>query len=390
MSRRTPPNAGVSRDRLPYLHSAPRIPFCSDARRWSVERPSLGHTGRVDLDAARALWEPDPGWLNTASYGLPPAPAWDELQAALTTWRHGRGSWEPWDASVGRAREAFARIVGADAHDVAIAATAAELVGLVAASLPAGSRVLVPDIEFTSNLFPWAAQQDRGIEVVTVPPHRMLEAIDDRVTVVAYSAVQSATGEVADVPAIAAAARAHGALVVVDATQALGWLALDAADADVLVCAAYKWLMCPRGTAFGVFAPHVREWVRPNNANWYAGADVHDSYYGPPLRLAAGARRYDLSPAWFSWVGAAPALELVERIGVSRIGAYDLALAGRFRAGLGLAPSHSPIVSARIDGAAERLARAGIRAATRAGGLRASFHLYNTEADVDAALEALA
>ncbi len=107
------------------------------------------------------------------------------------------------------------------------------------------------------------------------------------------------------------------------------------------------------------------------------------------MRLASSARRLDLSPAWFSWVGTAPALEVVLEIGVEAIRRHNLSLANRFRAGLGLEPSDSAIVSAEIPGAAEKLERAGIRAATRAGSLRASFHVYNTEADVDAALAAL-
>jgi hypothetical protein len=57
--------------------------------------------------------------------------------------------------------------------------------------------------------------------------------------------------------------------------------------------------------------------------------------------------------------------------------------------GLGLPPGGTAIVSTAVEGAAEKLERAGIRAAVRAGALRASFHLYSTEADVDAALDAL-
>ncbi|MBV9048565.1 MAG: hypothetical protein JOY58_09870, partial [Solirubrobacterales bacterium] len=115
--------------------------------------------------------------------------------------------------------------------------------------------------------------------------------------------------------------------------------------------------------------------------------DVHRSYFGPPLRLAADARRLDTSPAWFSWVGTQPALELIERIGVSAIHGHDLALANRFRAGIGLAPSNSAIVCADLPGAADRLQRAGIVAAVRGGLLRTSWHLYNTERDVDRVLE---
>ena len=127
----------------------------------------------------------------------------------------------------------------------------------------------------------------------------------------------------------------------------------------------------------------------PPAAGWYAGEDVHSSYFGPPLRLASSARRLDVSPAWFSWVGTAPALELIEQIGVDAIHAHDLALANRFRAGLGLEPSDSAIVSVDIPDASERLARAGIVAAMRGGRLRTSWHVYNDERDVDQVLDVL-
>lgn len=117
---------------------------------------------------------------------------------------------------------------------------------------------------------------------------------------------------------------------------------------------------------------------------------MHAWYFGPPLRLAADARRLDNSPAWFTWVGTQPALELLERIGTAAINEHDMALANRFREGLGLEPSNSAIVSVEIENAQERLARAGVMAATRGGRLRTSWHVYNTDADVERVLEALA
>ncbi|HYM59126.1 MAG TPA: aminotransferase class V-fold PLP-dependent enzyme [Solirubrobacteraceae bacterium] len=261
--------------------------------------------------------------------------------------------------------------------------------GLVAGSIPDGSRVLAPEIEFTSTLFPFMVQQARGVTVRTVPAARLAEAIDARTDVVAFSAVQMSTGEVADLEAVATAARVHGALTVLDATQACGWLPLDAGRFDFVACAAYKWLMSPRGTAFMTVAPERLAEVVPAAAGWYAGEDVHASYFGPPLRLARNARRLDTSPAWFSWVGAQPALELINRIGVEAIHAHDVALANRFRAGLGLAPGDSAIVAFDEPDAAHRLEAAGIRAAVRGGRSRTSWHVYNTERDVEAALEAL-
>ncbi len=327
------------------------------------------------------------GDCNTASYGLPPRPAWDALQSALADWRGGRTSWEDWGRSTEGARAAFARLVGVEVARVAVASTVSELVGSIVTALPAGARVVVPDVEFTSVLFPLLVQE--RLDVRTVPPSRLAEALGDGADVAAFSPVQMSSGEVADLEAIAAAADGTGAITICDATQALGWLPVDAGRFDAVVCAAYKWLMSPRGSALLAVSDRLLERAIPHSAGWYAGEDVHASYFGPPLRLASSARRLDLSPAWFSWVGTQPALELVEQIGVEAIHAHDLGLANRFRAGLGLEPSNSAIVSAEVPDAAQRLQRAGIVAALRAGRLRTSWHVYNDESDVDRVLDAL-
>jgi selenocysteine lyase/cysteine desulfurase len=342
------------------------------------------------LAVAQGLWRPETIYLNTASYGLPPDPAWEALQAALADWRGGRTSWEPWNRLVAHARRAFADMTRADPADVTVGANVSGLIGQIATSVPDGTRVLAADVEFESLIFPFLAQAHRGVHVRFVGLDQLAEAVDGDTDVVAVSAVQSSSGAVAPLADIAAAARHHGALTVVDATHAVGWLPLDATDFDVLACAAYKWLMCPRGTAFMVLDPALAERIVPSQAGWFATEDPLDAVYGPPLRLAADARRFDTSPAWFSWVGTAPALELINRIGVEEIHAHDLALANRFRAGLGLEPGDSAIVTTDVAHAREKLEAAGIMAAVKLGRVRASFHVYNTEADVDAALSALA
>jgi len=349
----------------------------------------VGTAARLALAEAQALWRPETTYLNTASYGLPPAPAFEALEQALADWRGGRTSWEHWGEATERSRESFARLHGVPLERVAVGANVSAFVGFVAAALPDGARVLCPEGDFTSLLFPWLVHADRGVQVSTVPLAQLAEAIDARTTVVAFSAVQSAGGELADLDAIAGAAGHHGALTFVDSTQASGWLPLDASRFDAVTAGAYKWLMAPRGTAFMALSERLFERVRPLAAGWYAGEDPHASYYGLPLRLAGSARRLDVSPAWFSWVGTQPALELIERIGVDVIHAHDLALANRLRAGLGMEPSDSAIVSLELPDALERLRGSGIQAAVRAGGLRAAFHVYNTEADVDRLLDAL-
>ena len=338
---------------------------------------------------AQEQWSPAGVYLNTASYGLPPRDGFDALQAALADWRGGRTSWEHWGESTEASRAAFAQMVGVAPQRVAIGATVSEFVGQAAACLAPGTRVLVPDVEFTSTLFPFLVQEERGIVVQTVAPSELAEAIDARTDVVAFSAVQMSSGEVADLDAIATAAAHHGATTLLDATQACGWLPVDASRFGAVVCSAYKWLCSPRGTSFMAVGDAWLERIVPHSAGWYAGAEVHESYFGPPLRLATDARRLDTSPAWFSWVGTQPALELLNRIGVGAVYDHDVALANRFRAGLGLEPSNSAIASVDVPDAADRLERAGIMAAVRGGRLRTSWHVYNTAADVDTALDAL-
>ena len=335
------------------------------------------------------LWHPETTYLNTASFGLPPDPAFEALSAAQADWRAGRVSWEHWTAVTDRARAEFATLVRVRPEHIVVGATVSGMIGQVAAAIPDGATVLAAEPEFTSLLFPFLAQAQRGVTVKIVPLGELADAIDASIDVVAVSAVQSSTGELAALDAISQAAREHDALTVIDATHAIGWLPLDASRFDALACAAYKWLMSPRGTAFMVLSEALEARLTPHQAGWYAAVDPLKDQYGAPLRLAPTARRFDTSPAWFSWVGTEPALKVINEIGVEAIHEHDLKLANRFRAGLGLPPGDSAIVTSDIPDAPDKLARAGIMAAARAGRLRASFHLYNTEADVDTALDAL-
>ena len=276
---------------------------------------------------AQALWAPAGTYVNTASYGLPPRPASEALEAALEDWRGGRTSWEHWGVPGEEARASFARLVNVPVETVAIAANVSTFFGLIAASIPDGASVLAPEVEFTSLLFPFLVQADRGVSVRLVPAAELAGEIGRDTDVVAFSAVQMATGEVAELEAIATAADENDAMTVVDATQAIGWLPLDASRFDVVAAHGYKWLMSPRGTAFMAIRPERLADVTPHTAGWYAGEDPLATFFGPPLRLAKSARRLDTSPAWFMWVATAPALATIERIGVEAIHEHDLALA---------------------------------------------------------------
>jgi len=165
---------------------------------------------------------------------------------------------------------------------------------------------------------------------------------------------------------------------------------VDAGRFAYTVCAGYKWLLAPRGTCFFSVQPELMGDLIPHTAGWYAGAQRWDSFYGGPLRLAADARRFDVSPVWHSWVAQAPALDLLNEIGSAALHTHALGLANRFRAGVSLSPGDSAIVSlATGPEVGALLERAGIVASIRSGRLRLAFHINNSTDDVDRAAEAL-
>ncbi|GAB1334920.1 aminotransferase class V-fold PLP-dependent enzyme [Streptomyces sp. E-15] len=348
-------------------------------------------TGTFD-SLVRAEFRPHGTYLNTAGNGLLPARTVAALQRAALLRAEGRPL-TPLYEDVEAARAAYARLTGVPAGRVAAGASVAAHTGVIAAALPAGAEVLTAEGDFTSVLNPFHVRGD--LKVRTVPLERVAESVRPGTALVAVSAVQSADGRVADLPALREAARAHGTRTYVDFSQAAGWLPVDADAYDFTASVTFKWLLGPHGAAF-LTVPEDFGGLTPVLAGWVAAERPWDSCYGPVAELAHSARRFDLTHALFSYAGLRRSLELVEELGVAAIHDHDIALADRFRAGLadlGHAAVPAPgsaIVS--VPGLGSRqpgLSEAGIEVSDRAGHLRAAFHLYNTPADVDRLLAAL-
>jgi selenocysteine lyase/cysteine desulfurase len=128
----------------------------------------------------------------------------------------------------------------------------------------------------------------------------------------------------------------------------------------------------------------IQRELRPVQAGWYAGADAWGSCYGSQIALAGDARRFDVSPAWQAWVGAAAALELFAGLDLAAVHAHDVGLADELRATLGLPATGSAIVTwADPDGRDVRaMTDAGLAVSGRAGNARVAFHVWNDERDI--------
>ena len=340
-----------------------------------------------DLLDAQREFSPVGVYLDSASMGLPPRSVSEAVRGSLEAWSRGQVHAPSYDVAVERSRSLYADLVGVPVTAVAVGSQVSAFAGLVAAGLPDGAEVLTVEGEFTSIVFPFLVQASRGVTVRDVPLESLAEEVRPSTSLVAVSAVQSSDGRLVDLDAL----EASGARVLLDTTQAVGWLPVDASRFAWTTGGGYKWLLAPRGTAFFTENPALTDGLVPHAAGWYAGEDPWTSIYGGPLRLSCDARRYDVSPAWHSWVGQAAALELLSQVGAPALHAHAVGLAEGFREQLGIAPSGSAIVSLPAGPrAAERLAGAGVKASVRAGGLRLAFHVHNTSTDVEVALQALA
>ncbi|WP_135850174.1 aminotransferase class V-fold PLP-dependent enzyme [Serinibacter arcticus] len=343
------------------------------------------------LDTLRAAYTPVRGHLDAATCGLPTIGTATAMHRAVDLWQDGGACAVSYGRAVEEARAHAARVFDVPLPWLAVGSQTSVAVGMVASSLPDGARVVVVEDDFTSVTYPFAQHAERGVEVVVSSLDALAETVARGCDAVAFSLVSSRTGRVADGDAVVEAARAVGALTLADLTQAAGWLPLGTRRFDVTVTSAYKWLSCPRGTAFTTIAPHALDRLRPTSAGWYASESPWDGVYGTTPHLAADARRFDVSPAWLPWVGAVPALEAYAAVPAEDIQAHDVGLANALRDGLDLAPSDSAIVTLPDpDGELRaRLEAAGCRVAGRGGGVRIAFHVWNDVDDVELALAAL-
>ncbi len=347
---------------------------------------------RPSLAAVRVQFTGGAGYLAACTAGLPPRTAQQAVIADALASGSGRPDIAGYCSVVEDTRRHFARLVGVAPSRVAIGSQTSVLAGLVATAVPDGGEVLCAEGDFSSIVLPFV-HAGRGIRVRCVELADLASSIGPDTALVAFSIVQSATGEVADGEAIGAAARRHGARTLCDATQAIGWLPVDGAQFDAVVCHAYKWLCAPRGVAFLAISERLQRAVRPIFAGWYAGADPWDACYGDSAALATDASALDVSPAWQAFVGAEPAVRMFADLDACELYAHSTGLAARFRERIGLAvPARPSAIVTWCDPHGDALARltaAGITASGRAGRVRVAFHVFNDHDDVERAATAL-
>ena len=313
-------------------------------------------------------------------------------------------------------RGLLARLIGCAPEDIAFTENVAYGINAAAHSLPLspGDNVIFCDREFASNVYPWLGlERARGVEARMVPNDnggltvaRLEQYADTRTRAVAVSAVQFADGYTADLEAIGAWCRTHGAYLVVDCAQSLGVVPMDVArfHIDFLAGLSSKWLLGPFSTGFLYVRPGLSSTLLPA----FLGADsvkgdVDATDYR--LELKEGAARFELGlPNAPGIAGLAASLAMMDQVGFDTIRRQAMAVSGYFRDGLTdlgveLAPCarseehRSPIIAFSVPRLAETyqyLRGHQIACSLRGGYIRTGIHAYNTTHEADRALAVLA
>lgn len=343
-------------------------------------------------------------WFDTPGCGPGAAPVVEALRSALDEWSSGEFSWRAWDAAIEEARDLFAAIAGVGADRVAALGSVAEGAGIVAASLPPG-RIVVGDQEFRSVLFPWLRLDPERNPVTRVPAGRgrsaaLAAAVTADTVLVVASDTLTADGERLDIPVLRAAADRVGARLLLDMTQSFGVLDHRAAlAADYVLVHGYKWLLCPRGTAWLVLGEGTPV-PTPTAPHWKSTAAPYGYFGGDLGLLPPDAGALDTSPAWLSWVGATAALRLRAQLDTAAVEAHVTGLASRWRDAAidaGYEPvSRTPdshIVVADLGERAERviaaLAERDVKATVNGTVLRIGVHYFCDDGDVERAIAAI-
>jgi len=345
-------------------------------------------------------------YLNTASSGPLSRTAYRALMQYEEVGRlRRRGG--AYGAAESSARGKFARLFGADEDEIGFLYSTSDGENVVTSGMEwrAGDNVVIDELHFTTTFVLYRELERRhGIELRIVPASDGRPTVDDyaartddRTRLISVAWVSNRNGYRHDLTGLADLAHAHGAYLYADGIQAFGAFATNLHDEGVdFACGnGYKWMFAEFGCApFYVRREHLA-WLRPDR---YGHSQVAETLPDHRFRLLETAEKYEYANVAYGPVTALDAaLDVLAAVGLERIEAHTVALAGELRAGiadLGLelfTPPDNPssIVSVyhgiEPDRLASALREADVQVTFQEEGrlLRAGVAMFNNRDDVD-------
>ncbi|AFY95277.1 aminotransferase class V-fold PLP-dependent enzyme [Chamaesiphon minutus] len=222
-------------------------------------------------------------------------------------------------------------LINAPTGSVAITASTTAAQAAIAAAIQPNAkrnRIIITDLDFPSGRYLWKSQVQRGFEIIEIKASErmqietsdVMDRIDDRVAVVALSLVSYINSACLDIKPIIEAAHAAGAIVILDAYQAVGVLPIDVISlgADVVLGGMNKWLCGGIGLAFAYINSSLSEQLDPVYPGWFS--HLQPTAFAATFVPAVGARRFQqgtpsFEPIYTSRAGLLFAIE----VGVKQI-----------------------------------------------------------------------
>ncbi len=337
-----------------------------------------------------------------------------EAMRWLATDAEQNGSWHypQWMAAVDGLKAAVARLIHAEAGEIATVKNTSEGIATVALGLKwkAGDRIVAFREEFPANFYIWKKLEEwHGVRVEWLSCFDPLEKVEQAARgarLLAISYVQYLSGHRVDLEAIGDICARHGVFFFVDAIQGMGAFPLDVRKAKIHALAAdgHKWMLGPEGCGVLYIQQDRQDEIEPVEFGWTTVAGWQD-YASRDMAVRRDAGRYECGTLnTVGCFGLRASVELILEAGVERIAAhvqrlgdllaegarakgYEL-LAGRTPAtGAGIVSIRKPGVDARMTWS--KLKENGVTAAPRQGWVRMSPHFYISPDDIGRVLELL-
>jgi selenocysteine lyase/cysteine desulfurase len=324
-------------------------------------------------------------------------------------------NWDVWVMKNESVRSLMAQVLRAEPDEIAVTASASAGINALASSLDfTGKRnkVVISDFEFPTNAQIWHAQELRGAKVVHVhrdadgyiPLEHFEKAIDEETQLVAVTHVCFRNGAKLDIAGIVKLAHARGAKVMLDCYQAVGSMTVDVKklDVDFAVGGMLKYLLGTAGLGFLYVRKELIPALTPTNTGWFAQANI-TAMDITANRPSPTARRFEAgTPAVVNCYAVEAGLKIILEVGTDVIEERVKYLTRLYMDRLeeiewpSITPRederHGPMICVRANQVAQlfgRMTEQDIVTSFRDDNLRATFHFYNNERDVEAIVQAL-
>jgi selenocysteine lyase/cysteine desulfurase len=228
-------------------------------------------------------------------------------------------------------RQRAARLIGADPTEVALVGPTSLALSYIAAGLPwrRGDSVLVYYDDYPSNVYPWMALSERGVEVRMLNIRELGRVravdiqgqVDERTRLVALASCHYLSGWRIEVDAIGRFLRSRGILFSVDAIQTLGAFPFRVENVDFAAADSHKWMLGPVAAGLLYVRKDLQSRLKPIVHGWHNQHCPHFLTQEDP-QFKQDARRYEVGTHNLPGLaGFGAALALLEEIGIDNIGA---------------------------------------------------------------------